>query len=68
MRIAAIMNWANSDPIQLACYTVAFRFWSYSSDTDHGIELPLTNGSHAIVVAKNARSRIGIADVRPFVD
>ncbi len=66
--IVAIINRADSDPIQLASYTVTLRLWSYPSDADDRIELPLTDRSHAIVIAKHARFRIGIAGVRPFVD
>jgi hypothetical protein len=66
--IAAIIDRADSDPIQLASYTVTLRLWPYPSDTDDRIELPFTDRSHAIVIAKNTRFRIGIAGVRPFVD
>src|SRR5262245_10466852 len=56
------------DPRQLPSNSVTLGLLSYSPDTYHGIELPVTNSSHAIVIAKHARFRIGIADVGPLVD
>jgi hypothetical protein len=58
----------DSDPRQLAGNSVSLRLLSYSPDTYHGIELPVTNFSHAIVIAKHPRYRIGIAAVGPRVD
>jgi hypothetical protein len=47
---------------------VTLGLLSYSPDTYHGIELPATNSSHAIVITKHSRLRIGIAAVGPLVD
>jgi hypothetical protein len=57
-----------SDPRQLAGNSVTLRLLPYSPDAYHGIELPVTNSSHAIVIAKHPRLRIGIAAVGPLVD
>jgi hypothetical protein len=58
----------DSDPRQLAGNSVPLRLLSYSPDANHSIEMPVTNFSHAIVIAKDSCLRIGIAAVGPLVD
>jgi hypothetical protein len=59
---------AESDPRQLTGDVVSFGLVSYSTDADDGIELPSSDRSHAVAIAKHSRLMIGIAAVGSLVD
>jgi hypothetical protein len=59
---------SDSNPGQLTGNAVAPGLLSYSTYSDHGIECPATDFSHAVVVTKHTSFRIGIAAVGPFVN
>src|SRR5262249_54001125 len=62
------LSCTDSNPRQFASYAIPFGLCSYPSDTDHRIEFPTTDCSHAVIATKLTRFRIRIAVVRPFID